>query len=270
VIEVEAGEDTNCHDRFLSVKVTGTVLNLIYGGGMERRQTKVAQAPSDRSFNVARVDWRHFTVSIPFLPDRGEPLRLTLTDGGVIACGSVLLAALLAITTDLGEAADLSFYATVAQVIPVFLLAMIVEVRSRLGRSFNFAASALHEQWAMHDEVQRLERRLRDAGNRTPELQRASVDLEALGTELAALTRDFHDDTLPGARRVVRGYVIAAVPGLVGALVALAVGHGSTFWFSLSALSLASMLVLFARRVGHELRLPDEMASRVGKAEDVE
>jgi ABC-type lipopolysaccharide export system ATPase subunit len=68
--------------------------------------------------------------------------------------------------------------------------------------------------------------------------------LDSLDAELGGIRADLRA-YLPTTRRVVRGYVLAALPGEVGMLGALAAGHGTTFYFCLGVLSLGAMVLMY-------------------------
>lgn len=205
------------------------------------------------------MNWRRLrlTIPIPFLRERD--VHIQLTDGGIVATASVVIAGALALETDIGEGADLSFYATVAQVLPVFVLALVIEVRSHLDRSFDFAVREIDARMDDHEQARALEDRVRALGVDNPELARASVELGRLGS----IVEELHDELrgyLPLTRRVVRGYVLAAVPGEAGCLAALGLGRGTTFCFSLGALSLVAMVVLYMRSVSSRYDLDERRA----------
>ena len=163
------------------------------------------------------MNWRRLTLTIPIPFQRERTVHIRLTDGGVIAATSVVIAGAVSLATDVGEGADLSLYATVAQVLPVFLLALIIEVRSRLDRSFDLAVLAIDARMDDYEQVRALEDRVRAHGVDDPELTRASAELRRLGNTVAELHEELRG-YLPMTRRVVRGYVLAALPGEAGCL----------------------------------------------------
>jgi len=185
----------------------------------------------------------NFTV--PFtsrLPDRH--VRIKLATGEALTVAYVLLAVVLALLfPDLGSGADLSYYGTLAQVIPVFLVAAALESRARLTSAINGTASTL---LARAEEVREMKRMLRDA-NLTP-ADRQEIDglIGSMDGTLRQYNGEFSDAT-QFARRLLRSYVLLAVPGEVAAIGALAVGHGGPFVFVLSALSVVSIGLLWTK-----------------------
>lgn len=196
---------------------------------------------------------RGLKVSIP-LPGPDRDIRVRLTEGGLAASACVAVATTVALLTDIGESADLSFYATVAQVIPVFLLALVVEVRARLDHSFGYAVAAIQARTDEYERLREVERAARDRDAEDPALQAATAELDRLGRHLSDLRGELAD-FLPFVQRVVRGYVLAAVPGEAGSLAALAAGRGSTLLLALGVASLLALLLLYMRSVGSRFDL---------------
>lgn len=168
-----------------------------------------------------------------------------MIEGNALAATSIVAAAIIAATTDIGARADLSYYATIAQVIPVFLLALMVDLRSRLGQSFDAARTAIEAREAELRGLLELEQL---ADDRTPhdDLDETRQMLRDFEYEVGEIRADFAQ-SLPTTRRVVRSYVTVAIPGEVASLAALAIGSGSTFALSLAALSLGAMVLLWLR-----------------------
>jgi hypothetical protein len=63
-----------------------------------------------------------FKLWLLFDPKSDRQARVTLIEGEALAGLCVVVAAVIALATDLGGSSDLSYYGTVAQVIPCFCL----------------------------------------------------------------------------------------------------------------------------------------------------
>lgn len=196
------------------------------------------------------------------LPDRTVGIRVT--EGTGLAGVCVAVAAIVAATTDIGGNADLSYYATVAQVIPVFLLALMVDIRSRLGQSFDVARASIE---AREGELRTLLTLEQQVANRVPDedLEDTRRMLRDFEHSVSALRADF-EQYVPLARRVVRSYVIVAIPGEMASIAALAAGDGSTFAFSLAALSLTAIILLWLRSLGAHFKLDGLAAAPADRA----
>lgn len=185
-------------------------------------------------------------------------IRIQVIEGNALAVVCVATAAMISLTTELGRNADLSYYATIAQVIPVFLLALMVEVRSRVGQSFEVARAAIE---AGEAELRALLHLAERVGDQAPD-----VDLESARRMLRdveqriAGNRAGFAQAMPKTRRVVRGYVIVAIPGELASLAALAAGAGSTFALSLAALSLVAMVLLWLRSLTAQFEFASQAA----------
>jgi hypothetical protein len=159
------------------------------------------------------------------------------------------------LVTDLDRRTDLSYYGTVAAVIPVFLVALVIEARSRLEAAAQYAASGIAQDEArLRELTDRLERA---HGTGTTELGEVE-EFAHHAAEVIAAQRQHSRRILPIARKVVRAYVIVAIPGEAACLVALAAGDGSTFMLSLGALSLIAMVLLWMRSLGSKFT-PEEI-----------
>ncbi len=185
-------------------------------------------------------------VRVPGTSRRSDrTIRIQVIEGHALAAVCVVTAATISLTTELGSHADLSYYATVAQVIPVFLLALMVDVRSRLGQHFNDARTAIEAREA---ELRTLLHLVQHVGNEAPEEDFESARGRLRDVEqVIAENRAGFDQTAPKLRRVLRGFVIVATPGELASLTALAAGAGNTFALSLAALSLVAMTLLWLR-----------------------
>lgn len=173
---------------------------------------------------------------------RDRHIRIKLATGEALTAASVLIAALLALLLpDLGSGADLSYYGTLAQVIPVFLVAAALESRARLTSSINGTATTLIARAA---ELREMKKMLR-AADLTP-ADRKEIDglIDSMDGTLRKYNGEFSDLT-QFARRLLRSYVLLAVPGEVAAIGALAVGHGGPFVFVLPALSVVCIGLLW-------------------------
>jgi hypothetical protein len=186
-------------------------------------------------------------VPIPFWSGDEINIRIRIPEGPGVAVLCVLLAFVISLVSDVGNRADISYYATVAQVIPVLLLALMVEIRSRLDTSVRGVEHALAAREEELDAVLELERQAREAG--VAGLDEALKDLRDVEAHIASLREDFLQ-LMPQARRVVRGYVTVAIPGEAACLWALGAGHGNAFALSLGALSLVAMVALYIRSLG--------------------
>jgi hypothetical protein len=123
-----------------------------------------------------------------------------------------------------------------------------------LDRSYDFAVRAIDARMDDYEQARALEDRVRAHGVDNPELTRASAELRRLGSTV----EDLHEELrsyLPLTRRVVRAYVVAAVPGEAGCLAALGIGRGTTFFFCLGVLSLVAMVALYMRSVSSRYEL---------------
>lgn len=185
---------------------------------------------------------------VPFTDRDGPPIRvqIVINEGWGVAAASILVAAVIAAVADLGEHADISYYGTVAQVIPVFLLALMIDMTARLRRDFADVGAKLDRYQDVQDSLGEWVEDLQDAG---APLDEASERLEHTQRIL-----DRHRDEFRAfgqrAAQVVRGYVITAIPGEAAALWALAAGEGNTFSLTLAATSLVAMVLLYARTLG--------------------
>lgn len=193
-----------------------------------------------------------FTVPLPG-PER--TIHISLTEGGALATLCVAAAGVVALLTDLGEDADLSYYATVAQVIPIFLLALMVEIRARLDVPFARARKSIEENDRDLRHLLEIERIVRERGATGEDLDRASKQLRDAAQQTSEIRSDFLE-SLPAVQRTIRAYVVVAVPGEAACLVALAGGHGTTFALMLAALSVAAMVALYVRSLGRHYEWP--------------
>ena len=180
------------------------------------------------------------------MPDR--TIRIQRTEGALVSVACVALAVAVSFT-DIGEHADLSYYATIAQIIPVFLLAFVVDARARLREHLDRALAPIRR---LEEEVLQL----RDFERSFPVRLHGDERVEALAKtirEMEGRHSEIQSDLLEVVGRVpglLRGYVIVAVPGEVACLVALADGGGCSFAYGLAALSLAAMTTLWVRSLG--------------------
>jgi uncharacterized membrane protein len=198
---------------------------------------------------------------------RGQVVR----EGGVAVVATVALSGLLAHFGDFGASAGNEFYAAIVQVIPVFLVALLLEVavqfpvsestRPNVRQEKAELANAIAQAARVRESVSQDRQRAEAAGGTfSRELEQAAQEYIASTDEVVTSSRKILDTSeqlvnLYGAiRAIVFSYVAAAVPGEAAALYALAAGESSTFLLSLSVLSLISMVLLFvvafSRRYG--------------------
>jgi hypothetical protein len=186
---------------------------------------------------------------------------------GVIAVAATLgVAFVVGQFTTFGRTAEGDFYAAVAGVIPIFLLALLVEATASFG-GFESEAwdqrqleqDALENARRAREDIERVKadhRRLEEIGGSVDEefatasegMIKASEGVIAAAETVAIIGAGL--SRIGGAvRRIILGYVVAAIPGEAAALYALAAGTSTTFLLMTAALSLVAMVVLFVMAV---------------------
>ncbi len=143
-----------------------------------------------------------------------------------------LAAFLWGLGSDLGDDVRPGFYSAVAQVIPVLLLALLLEMQELYGRIRKLGAD--------------LEHRLKEPGDETPTDgdtdSREETEMMLCGVRSLAVT----------VQLMVLGFAVAAALGEIAALYALAANESTTFLLMLCVLSLWTMLFMligvFVRR----------------------
>jgi len=189
--------------------------------------------------------------------------HLALAHEGIVAVVvTLLVAVVVGQLTTFGRSAGQDFYVAVAQVIPIFLLALLVEATGQFSgfergakQQRTLAQASARKAEEARESIERVKtdsRRLEERGGKVEgelaaardELIRAaevvianSDQVAAIGAELDLVSRE--------VRRVLLGYVAAAIPGEAAALYALAAETSTTFLLMTTTVSLGAMVVLF-------------------------
>jgi hypothetical protein len=182
------------------------------------------------------------------------------TEGAVAVALTLGIAFIVGQLTTFGRSVDQEFYSAAAQVIPILLLALLVEAITVSGEfRANFARyEALRRNAAAEARKSRAlveDTKAKLAAIETPPEGLVvayqgvidwSEELIAVGEETARLEEDFAK-TGRSIRRLLLGYVAAAVAGEAAALYALGAATSTTFLVLTAALSLVALVVMFAR-----------------------
>jgi hypothetical protein len=193
--------------------------------------------------------------------------------GGIAAGTTIAVSVLADRLTTFGREAELGFYGAAVQVIPIFLVALLLEVavqfrgaESGIERHQKLrkdsGAKALAAQ-ARKREVAEDIRKLEEAGGKlegdlavaATELLLASDRVVEVDASLQELDESL-SRLLIAMRSLVLGYVAAAVPGETAGLYALAAGKSTTFLLLTTALSMVSMVALFVWTFLQRYKLP--------------
>ncbi len=172
-------------------------------------------------------------------------MSVKVAEGAAAAFASVVIAFVVSLVFDFAGSADLSFYATLAQVIPVFLVAAVLEARGNIDGPFESSGDKVGTLVDQAEEALAWDKRIRSHhGKVDDDHAQLTADMHREVAKVRRLQAEF-SDAAALARRIMLGYIFAAGTGEVAALVALGMGAGSTFLMTLSALSLASIVALW-------------------------